>query len=247
LGRFLSADTIVPGYANPQNLNRFSYVLNNPIRYNDPTGHVCSDPDDPTPSCDGSGGPPPNQTPLPDGPVDIPGGPLDPGQEQDDPTPKPSGGGGHPLLSLSNDTTQNCLSNPYCFNATQADLFNQANTLHWTSIGLYIAAAIIGGIGLALVMEGIVTTPIGGLGVVSIIVGLGLVAVGGYLIAEGSASSQASSYLASIAASMDSQDTVQFNVQSNNYQLEGTNYSYNPSLPLTSLLMQDWAQNQQNR
>src|SRR6188474_516041 len=40
LGRFLSADTIVPGYANPQNLNRYSYVLNNPLRYTDPTGHM---------------------------------------------------------------------------------------------------------------------------------------------------------------------------------------------------------------
>ena len=39
-------------------------MLNNPIRYNDPTGHMCSDPDDPTPSCDGSGTPPPT-TPLP--------------------------------------------------------------------------------------------------------------------------------------------------------------------------------------
>jgi len=39
LGRFLSADSIVPGAGNPQNLNRYSYVLNNPIRYNDPTGH----------------------------------------------------------------------------------------------------------------------------------------------------------------------------------------------------------------
>jgi RHS repeat-associated protein len=40
LGRFLSADTIVPGYGNPQNLNRFSYVTNNPLRYTDPTGHM---------------------------------------------------------------------------------------------------------------------------------------------------------------------------------------------------------------
>jgi RHS repeat-associated protein/uncharacterized repeat protein (TIGR01451 family) len=40
LGRFLSADTIVPGFANPQNLNRFSYVTNNPLRYTDPTGHM---------------------------------------------------------------------------------------------------------------------------------------------------------------------------------------------------------------
>ena len=40
INRFLSADTIVPGYANPQNLNRYSYVTNNPLRYIDPTGHM---------------------------------------------------------------------------------------------------------------------------------------------------------------------------------------------------------------
>jgi RHS repeat-associated protein len=40
LGRFLSADTIVPGAANPQAWNRFSYVTNNPLRYTDPTGHM---------------------------------------------------------------------------------------------------------------------------------------------------------------------------------------------------------------
>ena len=31
----------MPGYANPQNLNRYSYVRNNPLRYTDPTGHYC--------------------------------------------------------------------------------------------------------------------------------------------------------------------------------------------------------------
>jgi RHS repeat-associated protein len=46
LGRFLSADTITPNPANPQNLNRFSYVTNNPLRYIDPTGHkACEDGD----------------------------------------------------------------------------------------------------------------------------------------------------------------------------------------------------------
>ncbi len=39
LGRFLSADTLVPGPANPQAFNRYSYVLNNPLRFTDPTGH----------------------------------------------------------------------------------------------------------------------------------------------------------------------------------------------------------------
>jgi lysozyme len=31
----------VPGYANPQSLNRYSYVLNNPIKLTDLTGHKC--------------------------------------------------------------------------------------------------------------------------------------------------------------------------------------------------------------
>ncbi len=38
-GRFLQADTIIPGPGNPQALNRFSYTLNNPLRYIDPSGH----------------------------------------------------------------------------------------------------------------------------------------------------------------------------------------------------------------
>ncbi len=39
LGRFISADTLVPEPGNPQALNRYAYVLNNPLRYTDPTGH----------------------------------------------------------------------------------------------------------------------------------------------------------------------------------------------------------------
>ncbi len=43
LGRFIQADTIVPEPGNPQALNRYAYVLNNPLRYTDPTGHAeCS-------------------------------------------------------------------------------------------------------------------------------------------------------------------------------------------------------------
>jgi RHS repeat-associated protein len=39
IGRFISADTIVPNFADPQSLNRYSYCRNNPLRYIDPTGH----------------------------------------------------------------------------------------------------------------------------------------------------------------------------------------------------------------
>ena len=39
LNRFLQPDSIIPNPANPQSMNRFGYVLNNPIRFSDPTGH----------------------------------------------------------------------------------------------------------------------------------------------------------------------------------------------------------------
>ena len=39
LGRFISADTIVPGPFDPQALNRYSYVRNNPVNMTDPSGH----------------------------------------------------------------------------------------------------------------------------------------------------------------------------------------------------------------
>jgi len=54
LGRFVTADSIVPGAdalaigsggtgggpANPQSLNRYSYVDNNPLNHTDPSGHI---------------------------------------------------------------------------------------------------------------------------------------------------------------------------------------------------------------
>ena len=39
LGRFISADAIVPEPGNPQSLNRYAYVKNNPLRYVDPSGN----------------------------------------------------------------------------------------------------------------------------------------------------------------------------------------------------------------
>lgn len=39
IGRFVSADTVIPDYTDPQSLNRYSYVKNNPLMYVDPTGN----------------------------------------------------------------------------------------------------------------------------------------------------------------------------------------------------------------
>ena len=66
LSRVVQPDTIVPGavafaprtpkrigkadsHSNPQSLNRYAYVLNNPVRYMDPNGHYVfeDEPDDP--------------------------------------------------------------------------------------------------------------------------------------------------------------------------------------------------------
>lgn len=40
LHRFIQADSIVPSPGDPQSLNRYSYVRNNPLLYTDPSGHA---------------------------------------------------------------------------------------------------------------------------------------------------------------------------------------------------------------
>ena len=42
IGRFISPDTVVQNPMNPQTLNRYSYCLNNPLKYVDPSGHEVS-------------------------------------------------------------------------------------------------------------------------------------------------------------------------------------------------------------
>jgi RHS repeat-associated protein len=69
LMRFLQPDSLIPDLANPQSLNRYAYVRNNAVNFNDPTGHW------PDPGC---GTPDPNCNDLP--PSDNGGG----GGEGDD-------------------------------------------------------------------------------------------------------------------------------------------------------------------
>ena len=40
VGRFISPDSIVQDWYDPQSLNRYAYCLNNPLKYVDPTGHA---------------------------------------------------------------------------------------------------------------------------------------------------------------------------------------------------------------
>ncbi|MDA0739883.1 MAG: hypothetical protein O2999_08555 [Nitrospirae bacterium] len=42
LGRFISPDTVIPDPQTPQTLNRYTYVVNNPIIYTDPSGRFFS-------------------------------------------------------------------------------------------------------------------------------------------------------------------------------------------------------------
>jgi RHS repeat-associated protein len=58
LNRWLSPDSIVPDFSDPQSLNRFSYTLNNPVKYSDPSGHCVVEGDD-----DKCSPPPPSSLP----------------------------------------------------------------------------------------------------------------------------------------------------------------------------------------
>jgi hypothetical protein len=43
LSRWVSADTVVPDPANPQGLNRYSYVNNRSLNFVDPSGHMSNE------------------------------------------------------------------------------------------------------------------------------------------------------------------------------------------------------------
>ncbi len=59
MGRFMSPDSFGGHYTDPQTLNKYSYVRNNPLRYTDPTGHDlqedCKQTKDNHATCGGSG------------------------------------------------------------------------------------------------------------------------------------------------------------------------------------------------
>ncbi len=52
LGRFVQADSIVPGAFTPMAYDRYAYVLNSPLNYTDPSGHGACDGKYKVPECD---------------------------------------------------------------------------------------------------------------------------------------------------------------------------------------------------
>ncbi len=55
INHFLQPDTLIPDPSNPQAWNRYSYVGNNPVNFNDPSGHyACGDGEEV--QCDGTKG-----------------------------------------------------------------------------------------------------------------------------------------------------------------------------------------------
>ena len=100
IGRFLAADSIVPNPGDSQALNRYMYVLGNPLRYIDPTGHttICGEACEAaypwSPPRPGSGSSSPRPTPQPQ-PAPTPPRPTPTG------TPHPGNGGGSGSASSS--------------------------------------------------------------------------------------------------------------------------------------------------
>ena len=74
LGRFLSADSLVPVPWNLQSMNRYSYCLNNPLIYKDPSGHSANSTSGGVNYCYGYWSPTPNNVNIsedPTGPCTI--------------------------------------------------------------------------------------------------------------------------------------------------------------------------------
>ena len=153
IGRFISPDTIVPGYANPQNLNRFSYVRNNPVRYTDPTGHMI--PCEPGDLC--------RHPPRPQPPPPPPLGP-DPDPDPD-PIPDPNPGCvgcSLPASYQNNDYYQLLASSLYTIPSPDTlewcDIFGTDCILSAASLVATVVAAVPGTIGVVGLVIDVVAT-----------------------------------------------------------------------------------------
>ncbi len=193
LGRFAQADTIVPGGV--QGLDRYAYVNNNPLRYTDPTGHMCTDPEDPTPSCDGSGTPPPStNNGGGSGSSGGSGGGGSGGGDEEESNPglcaiygEGCGGGGKPLFSPREQDHPHCPPNilsctpMFSETFTSSELYNYHTEMVNNQSMLSRASAFVVTIGSLFLLAGAVPEPGEPL---LVAVGTGLVIAGGILSNE---------------------------------------------------------------
>ena len=217
----------MPGYANPQNLNRYSYVTNNPLRYTDPTGHMLD-------YADGGGG---SGYTLPDPPDNdyCDTHPLACGNddnEDDEPQLSPDL---TPDDYLSSDST--CASVTY--EELETFLNNDWHTYQgslWAGAGVLFA---VGGLALG--------TCIGtaGAAVPACVVGLLLVAEGIELTYEANEAGDISSYLHSELGTLNPGGETSISLDytdsdSNFFELNTPNLSYgqNIDFPINALMLQ---------
>jgi len=193
LGRFLSPDTIVPSYTNPQAWNRYSYVLGNPLRYTDPTGHAQYE--DPYESSDGTCAPGDTSCNW----VGA-GSNNNSGNDQDG----VSGETDDSLLNLIPENDGSCSAyDPYCANVSYDQLdyyvnntFKAHQTTLWVGAGMFFLLS-----GVAL--SSCAVTALLGCGV-----GLLLAAEGVELTAEANEASSVSGYLQSELGSLNPGETT---------------------------------------
>jgi RHS repeat-associated protein len=150
---FSQPDSIVPDLYNPQSLNRYSYVNNNPLRYTDPTGY-CIDEGDAPPNSPANRNICPKRKTLPTEPT----------------TPGNNGGGGD--LRILNEQPPNNNGpittailalplNAHFWNITAIFLDGMAWALDTYSVGVVTYGGIVGaGIPAALLPQGIPEVPV---------------------------------------------------------------------------------------
>ena len=160
LNRFIQPDTLIPSAANPQSWNRYAYVLNNPINFNDPSGHKACDDEF---SCYN----PPKPVPLPS--PDDPGNhiPHNSGGNRDDDGDRQKGPeelldrndeGSEPTIPIDpTQTTEEPCSTSECTSENVFEIFHAMELTVFGGfvffLGLYAYGAIAvdtGGIGLIL-------------------------------------------------------------------------------------------------
>lgn len=193
IGRFISADTIIPDWKNPRDFNRYSYVLNNPLKYSDPTGHRWWIDDyipldlGPEPSLPPSSIPP-SPTPQPPDPTPKTPSPAPPptiGDDEDDWWGDDDGSETEPSLPIERHDRTNEGNNDDEDIAALA--FETLHTFHPFAAGFAMSGVVFGA-GTSIIGIGIVTSEVG--------VGIGLAVAGSMLVGAGLAGMGATTYAA---------------------------------------------------